>query len=292
MKKSKVWGILGVIGLLIVAAVWWITSDMMGKNDPLDPSDAFVYKNHNRLYWFVLTKQNGKVKGTLHQKQMKEESGKVPFIVENKWPLTAIKTNKGYKFKVYSGQEMKIFVADFSGNDLLVKEQGQKNSKVYKGVNNKKLDGYENALQKQLQAAAGESEQKENERINTFFTELNNIYGFLYTAEDGSDQLFFKVDEALREGEVSGSLQVMDRTKNKGSSYKESQYAINGITDGLMMRLYTTVDGKEVKMNGNFHGDAAEFDLSYWKTNRQLTFHAVTEEAYNRSYQEFKNKQK
>ena len=120
------------------------------------------------------------------------------------------------------------------------------------------------------------SEEIEKARLNNFFTELDRIYGYLYTSEDESIQLFIKIDEALHQGELTGSLLMMVNT----DPYEETSYVLNGITDGLMVQFFTSVDGKETKLEGNFHEDALSFDLSFWTTDIKLPFNAVTEEEF------------
>ena len=87
------------------------------------------------------------------------------------------------------------------------------------------------------------SEEIEKNRLNKFFSELETIYGYFYSADDESLQLFIKIDEALLEGELTGSLFMMADT----GSYEETSYVLNGITDGLMVQFFTIVDEKDTK---------------------------------------------
>ncbi|WP_062109862.1 hypothetical protein [Bacillus niameyensis] len=136
------------------------------------------------------------------------------------------------------------------------------------------------AAQEKAEPPLDRTEELEKARINEFFSELDRIYGFLSTTEDGSLQLFLKIDEALREGELTGSLLVMADTGDESKPYEERTYDIVGITDGKMVEIFTNDEGKQVKMIGNFHGDATEFDVSFWQTDEKLIFRAVTEEEY------------
>ena len=198
---------------------------------------------------------------------------------EKKYPLTGEATEKGYQFRVNNDGEIMTFEARFSGANLLVQKQGEKDNKLYKAVDEEELDKYVKAIQQELQIAIDQSEEKENDRLNKFFSELDSIYGYLYSAEDGSFQLFLKIDEAYHQGELEGSLIMM-----VDNPYEEVWYELNGITDGLMVEFFTTVDGKETKLKGNFHEDATSFDLSFWTTDEKLSFHAVTEKEFKQSY--------
>ncbi|WHY92951.1 hypothetical protein QNK12_05510 [Neobacillus cucumis] len=277
MKKLKYWGAAAVIGLLIGTAFWWATSKVKDLKDPLNKSDAFVYSDNGILHWFELNSRRGKVTGKLHQQRFIEKAGKSPFKEEKIYSLTGETTEKGYKFKVNNGGKITTYEAWFSGPHLSVQRQGEKDIRLYNPVNHKELDGYIKALKDY------HAEENENKRIRNFFSDLRSVYGYLYTAQDNSFQLFVKIDEALLEGELTGFLLIMD---DKG---KESRFVLNGVTDGRLVKFYTTVDGKTTKLEGKFHEGATGFDLSFWKTDQKLSFHAVTKEVFKQSYKEFKN---
>lgn len=277
MKKLKYWGAAAVIGLLIGTAFWWATSKVKDLKDPLNKSDAFVYSDNGILHWFELNSRRGKVTGKLHQQRFIEKAGKSPFKEEKIYSLTGETTEKGYKFKVNNDGKITTYEAWFSGPHLSVQKQGEKDIRLYNPVNHKELDGYIKALKDY------HAEENENKRIRNFFSDLRSVYGYLYTAQDNSFQLFVKIDEALLEGELTGFLLIMD---DKG---KESKFVLNGVTDGRLVKFYTTVDGKTTKLVGNFHEGATGFNLSFWTTDQKLSFHAVTEEEYKQSYKEFKN---
>jgi len=144
-----------------------------------------------------------------------------------------------------------------------------------------------------VNTALDQSEEKENTRLKTFFSELKSVYGYLYSTENGKFQLFIKIDEALLQGELAGSLLIMEvDTEDKNNPYEERRYVLNGITDGHMVKFITTVDGKKATLEGHFIKGATSFDLSFWKTDEKLVFNAVTEEEFKQSYEEFKTKVK
>lgn len=290
MKKLKYWGVTVVIGVLIGVAFWWAISEVKDRKDPLNQSEAFVYSDNGILYWFELTSQKGKVKGTLHQQKIIEEVGKVPFMKEKRSSLTGETTEKGYEFKVNNGGNIITFDAWFSEGNLLVQKQGNKDNKLYKAVDQEELEEYVKAIQQDLQMAIYHSEEKEKNRLRKFFSDLDSVYGYLYSTENGSFQLFIKIDEALLQGELTGSLLMMTDTGSKNNPYEETRYALNGITDGLMVRFFTIVDEKETRLEGNFHTGATGFDLSFWTTDQKLSFQAVTEEEFKQKYEEFKTK--
>lgn len=129
-----------------------------------------------------------------------------------------------------------------------------------------------------------QEEQLEKERIADFFADLKQAYGYLYTDEDNAYQLFMKIDVALLEGEISGVLLVVMDT---GESIT---YDWNGITDGNMIEVFTTVDGESVKLEGDFLGDASSFNLSFWMADEKVLFEAVTEDEYEERYEGYLNR--
>lgn len=277
MKKLKYWGVGAVIMLLIAAAIWWIPSKMNELQDPLNKSDAFVYSNNGIVLWFELASKRGNIEGKLHQQRFIEYPGKAPVLEDKVYPLLGKTTENGYIFDVKQGTETIGFNAWFTGPHLSVQKQGEKDSTPYNPVNWEELDGYVEALKDY------HTEEREKKQRREFFTELRSIYGYLYSDNDGSFRLFIKIDEALLEGEMTGSLLMVD---DKGN---ETSYALNGITDGSKVRFYTTVNGKTTKLEGRFHESATEFDLSFWKTDQKLLFHAVTEDEFIQNYKEMEH---
>jgi hypothetical protein len=286
MKILKYWGLAAIIGLLISLVFWWAIIGVKDRMVPLNKSDAFVYSDNRTLYWFELSSRRGQVEGKLHQQKFIEEVGKTPFMIDEKYLLTGKTTEKGYEFKVNIGGEIMTFDAWFSGPHLLVQKQGEKDYKYYNPVDQEELDEYVKALK------LYDSEQKEKNRLKNFFSNLDSVYGYLYSTEKGPFQLFVKIDEALLEGELTGSLLLMTHTGDKNSTNNETRYVLNGVTDGLMVEFFTTVEGKNTKLEGTFHQGATGFDLSFWTTNQKLSFHAVTEEEFKQNYEEFKTKAK
>ncbi|RDU37329.1 hypothetical protein DRW41_05635 [Neobacillus piezotolerans] len=273
--------------LLIGIAAWWAVSAAGDRKDPLNKADAYAYRENGILYWLNLNSRGGKVKGKQHRMNIIEKIGDPPFLEEKHYSLRGEKTGKGYELTVTGDGKKITYAAWFNGPNLMVQEQGRA-ADIYKAVGQKIIDDYVKDIQQEFETAVYHSEEKENKRLRKFFSDLNHIYGFLYTSENGSYQLFLKIDEALLEGELTGSLLLMADTGTPNNSYEETNYALNGITDGQMLEFYTNVDGKQTKLKGTFHGDAAAFDLSFWLSEDRLPFKAVMEEEYKRSYAEFK----
>ncbi|MBS4196326.1 hypothetical protein [Lederbergia citri] len=282
MNKFTFWGVAVLIGLVIGAGIWFAIK--------VSKSEEFVYSENGKLYWLELKSRTGNVKGIFHQQELIDEIGNVPFIEEKEFSITGETTEKGFKFSVDDGGEIKKFSARFSEKNLVVQEQGESDVKLFQSVTDQSLEQHKKELQQELQIAIYHSEEKLNNFLRTFFSELRSVYGYLYSTENGKYQLFLKIDEALLEGELSGSLLMMVDTGNEKIPYEEDTYELNGITDGHMLKLYTTVDGKKIKLEGNFHEDVSSFDLSFWATNQKLTYHAVTKEEFEKSYDDFKKK--
>ncbi len=286
MKKIKGWAVAILAILLAVTAVWWFSSQT--GNDPFNESGLYVCAEDGLLYWFDLSARKGKVEGTFHKHQIIEEIGEVPFIEEKTYSLSGTAEENNYEFTAVSDDETRNFHVEFSGNDLSVLEHGEDESLLFKGISNNELNEYLSNLDKELEKAIDGMEEKEKEFIRTFFSDLRSIFGFLYTAENGEYQLFIKIDEALLEGELSGSLLVREKTENEQKPFEETVYDINGITDGQMLNLYTNVNGEQKKLEGNIEDINSGFYLTFWESDEKLLFEAVSEEEYENKSEEFK----
>lgn len=278
MKKVKLWGAAIIIGLIIGLAALWTISKFHDLNEPINKYDAFVYSDRGMIYFFELRSKGRTIEGKLHQQRLWETSGNTPFIEENLYALSGQKTEKGYRFKVKKDSGSVEYNAWFSGPHLSVQKEGEKDFTLYNPVDQEELETYIQALRDY------HVEENEKKQRREFFTKLRNVYGYLYSVPDSPFQLFIKIDEALLQGEVSGSLLLMDDEGN------ETKYALNGITDGKILELYTTVNGKETKLKGKFQEGAARFQLSFWMTDQKLTFQAVNEKEYKQKYESFKKK--
>jgi cbb3-type cytochrome oxidase subunit 3 len=128
------------------------------------------------------------------------------------------------------------------------------------------------------------TEEMENKRIRSFFDELNSHYGYVHLAEEQDFQLLLKFSEAYYEGEIAGSILLMENT---GEERKKTSYDWAGITDGNMIKIYLTEDGEQKMVEGKFHGDASSFELSFWLTDQPITFHAATKEEYRQHYEAY-----
>ncbi|WP_071461518.1 hypothetical protein [Bacillus massilinigeriensis] len=280
MNRFKTLALAGVmIMLLISASIWWSNSKSGDPNDPLNMPYAFVYKGGNGdFYWFDITKRSGKVKGKFHQLNVVEEKSS---IKETAYPVTGKKTGKGYEIKIsFKGKKQRSDV-HFSGKNLLVKEKQGKFERLYRAVDKKEFDRVIENFQDEAKRANYNEEQFFNHHLDTFFSELDRTFGYLYARKNESLQLLLKIDEWTREGDVSGSLLVSTRSDNK-KPYEETKYEVVGITDGSILQLYTKVDGKETRLIGHFHGNASKLELSFWKTKHRLIYRAVTEEEFNK----------
>ena len=288
MDRLKWWRVATLMGMLIGVAILWVTFE--DRKDPLNKSDAFVFQDEGELYWFEITSRIGKVEGKLYKKVIIEEIGREPLFEEKDFPITGKTTDRGYEFQVTDHKEIKKFEAWFSGGNLSVQEQGESNIRIYQAVDKEELGAYKFELQQEWENVLYYAEEKEKNRKRKFLSDLKSVYGYLYSSENDRFQVFLKIDEAFEQGEASGTLLVMEDTGNKNNPYDEVRYDLNGITDGLMLEFFTTVDGQGTKLKGNFIEATVGLDLSFWMTDKKLQFKAVTEEQFQQSYEEFKLK--
>lgn len=281
MNKIKKWVISLLASTLIILSLWWAISETKEEK----PAEFFVFHDQGELLWFELTILEDNIEGSLHHQKIIEEPGQVPVLEEKTYPIVGKVHEYGYEIIVNNGEEKTIYNAKKSNGNLFVQLQGNSEGELYKVASEQEIQESINELHEEFDYVMYHAEHKENERIRKFFDELQSAYGFLYTEEDQAFQLFIRIEEALLEGEVSGSLLMVTK---KDDSFAEATYEWNGITDGLMIRMYTTVNGEETKLEGNFYGDGFSFDLSFWGSKNKVFFHAVTEDEYKKHSEEFK----
>lgn len=287
MSKFQNWVLIILAGALIVLLFWWLLSEKQDGKDSED-KEIYLYSEQGELIWLELTNQQDKVKGKLHQKKVMDEIGEVPYMAEEEYTLIGEATEDGYIFEKTKDKESIELKANLTDSDISLEMPGEEGRKLLKPITSEKLTEYEEDIQQDLDYALYHMEKKEKDRIAKFVSEFTSVYGYLYSEEDKPYQLFLRIDEALLQGEVTAELLLMEKTEDENKPYNETRYPTYGITDGLMLELYTDVDGESTVLKGNFHDSAASFDLSFWLADEKLLFRAVTEEEFNQKYEEFK----
>ncbi len=290
VKKRKGWSVIVLFGVFVGVVFFGMIFLIEERKDPLLKSDVFVFHDINILHWFEFTSREGKLSGKLFQQEIIQKQEELPFMEEKEYAVIVETTEKGYLLKAQNGKESKVFDAWISGENLKVQKQRTKEYKVYESMNKKERDDHVKALQHDLEIGLDQTEWLEKKRFAQFVSEVESIYGYLSTADNGSTQLFLTIDEALLQGEVTASLSVITKSKSDKDQYEERKYILYGITDGFMVEFYTTLDGKETKLKGEFYGNASGFDLSFWTTNEKLSFHAVSKEMFRQQYNTYKSK--
>lgn len=280
MGTKKRWQF-AVLAVLLIGIVFWFVFNFTGS------SKTYVFSDEDSLYWFELSSRGDKVDGEFFQWELIQEVGQVPFLEKKEASVTGEKTEEGYTIKVDMDGEKLAFDIKYSGEDLLVSNQAEEGVNLYKPVEKESLTDYQNAINAQYEEAIYHAEYKENQRLRNFFDAFNAAYGYLHIAADGEFLVFLQIDEAHLEGEVMGSLQVIEQTGDTNSPFKETEYPVNGITDGLILRLYTDIDGESMKLEGEFIEPAESFELTFWKSSEKIRFDVVTEEEYKKLSEEF-----
>jgi hypothetical protein len=109
------------------------------------------------------------VEGTFYQQIFTEEIGKVPILEEKKFPLIGETTESGYEFRIKNAEKIMKFDAWFSGEDLLVQRQGEKDNNLFIAMDQKELHKNVKVIQQVLQMAIYHSEENEKNRLRKFF---------------------------------------------------------------------------------------------------------------------------
>ncbi|MGE6630612.1 hypothetical protein [Bacillus sp. NPDC077027] len=288
MNKLKVW-IVAIIVVLLVGAGGWTAYQATAQKNSLNHSHAFAYKTKDHLSWFKVTETKGKVTGHLNEKFVKE-SFLEPELFEDQYDLSGKVIESGYEFQVKQGKENVTYEVRFSGKDLSVKKQGEKKSKIYKAIDQKKLTTYQKAIQDRYDELEYTAEFRQDQYRRNFTEKFNAAYGYIYTAQDGSYQLFLTIDEALREGEWSGSLLVTTVPGVDCKPYKETTYEAFGLANGYTFHMFTDplVKDMQKSIKGTVDAEAKVIEIPFWKKGGMLKLKVVTEKQYKKQVEAFK----
>nr|WP_231730891.1 hypothetical protein [Bacillus sp. AM 13(2015)] len=141
MCKLKIW-VVSILAILILGGVGWTAYQAIAQKNSLNHSYAFAYKTKDRLNWFEISENKGKVTGHLNESYI-EEIWWDPQLYKKQYVITGHSKENGYEFQMKKGKETIIYEVHFSGKNLSVKKQGEKQSTIYKAINQKKLDTYQ-----------------------------------------------------------------------------------------------------------------------------------------------------
>lgn len=179
------------------------------------------------------------------------------------------------------GKETIIYEVHFSGKNLSVKKQGEKQSTIYKAINQKKLGTYQKKIQNRHQNLVDSSETRYYENMRHFRDKVAKVYGFLYTAED--KQLFLQVESMHVENGWDGSFLITTVTEEGCKPYKEMKIEVGGFTDGagFFEMSYDPIieDGVII---GSTDRDAKSVKLPIKKTDGTVELKAFTRKEYKK----------
>ncbi|GLF89465.1 hypothetical protein Saga11_07240 [Bacillus safensis] len=289
MKRSKIW-IVTILAVLAICAVSWIAYQVNAKKSVLNQSYAFVYKTKDHVNWFKVTEKKGKVTGHLNETILEENPKKHfdPNLFINKYKLTGKTIENGYEFQVKQGKEMVTYEVHPAEKDLSVKKQGEKQSITYKAVDQNKLRAVQKDIHDRYDELMDDTENRFYDYVRNFIKKVTGTYGYLYTAEDGSYQLFLKVKRMHIESEWSGSFLMRTVPGDSSETYKETKYEARGISDGMMFDLVTYPGIENDFIVGESDRDATSIKLPFKMAGGTIEFKAVTKEEYQEQTEAFK----
>ncbi|MFE5470329.1 hypothetical protein [Bacillus safensis] len=291
MNRSKIW-IVAILAVLIMGAVSWIAYQANAKKSVLNQSYAFAYKTKNHVNWFKVTERKGKVTGHLNETILEENPKRHfdPNLFINKYKLTGKTIENGYEFQVKQGKETVTYKVHPAEKHLSVKKQGEKQSITYKAVDQNKLRAVQKDIHDRYDELMDDSENRFYDYVRNFIKKVTGTYGYLYTAEDGSYQLFLQVKRMHIESEWSGSFLMRTVPGDSGETYKETKYEARGISDGMMFDLvtYPGIGTENDFIVGETDRDAASIKLPFKMAGGTIEFKAVTKEEYQEQTEAFK----
>lgn len=240
MNRSKIW-IVAILAVIVIVAVSWIAYQANAKKSVLNNSYAFVYKTKDQVNWFKVTERKGKVTGYLNETILEENPKRHfdPNLFINKYKLTGKTVENGYEFQVKQGKETITYKVHLDEKDLSVKKQGEKQSITYKAVDQTKLRAVQKDIHDRYDELMEDSENRFHDYVRNFIKKVTGAYGYLYTAEDGSYQLFLKVKRMYMQSEWAGSFLMRTVPGDGGEPYKETKHTAGGVSDGIMFDLST-----------------------------------------------------
>ncbi|USD82793.1 hypothetical protein M5E02_18930 [Bacillus safensis] len=292
MSKTKIW-IVAVLTVLIIGAVSWSVYQTIGKKSVLNQSYAFAHKTKEGVNWFKITERKGKVTGHLNETIL-EESPEMHFdpnLFKHKYQLTGKTIENGYEFEVKQGKDPVMYEVHVAGKDLSVKKQGENKSITYKAVDQKKLNAYQKAIQDRYDELIDDSETRFYDYLRDYIKKVTGAYGYLYTAEDGSCQLFLQVKHMHIEGEWEGSFLMRTVPGDGSEPYKETKLEAGGVSDGIMFNISSYPEIEETKKGyivGSTNRGAKSIKLPLKMAGGTAEFKPVTKQEYQIKSEAFK----
>ncbi|MDM5165067.1 hypothetical protein INQ56_18765 [Bacillus altitudinis] len=293
MSKSKIW-IMSIVAVLLIGGGGWIAYQAIAKKSGLNHPYAFAYKTHDRVNWFKVTERNGKVTGHLNETILEENPKRHydPNLFINKYQLTGKSIENGYEFYVKQGKETVTYEVHLAEKDLSVKKQGEKHSITYKAVDQKNLRAVQQDIHTRYEKLMDDTENRFHDYVRNFIKKVTGAYGYLYTAEDGSYQLFLKVKRMYMQSEWAGSFLMRKAPGDGGEPYKETKHTAGGVSDGMMFDLSTYPAIEKGFILGETDRDATYIKFPFKMAGGTIEFKAVTKEEYQEQTEAFKKKAK
>ncbi|MBG9911280.1 hypothetical protein ABD83_07395 [Bacillus xiamenensis] len=279
MSKLKMW-VVSILAVLILGGGGWTAYQAIAQKNSLNHAYAYAYKTKDRMNWFELSENKGKVTGHLNEKYV-EEVWWDPKIYRKQYVVSGSSKENGYELRVKQGKETIIYEVQISGEDLSVKKQGDKKSIIYKAINQKKLDSYHKKIQDRYEYLFDTSETRFYDNMRHFKEKVSKVYGFLYTAED--KQLFLQVKSMHIEIGWNGSFLITTVSEEVCKPYKEMKLEVGGFTDGgeFFEMSYDPIIEKGVII-GSTDRDAKSIKLPVKMTDGKVELKAFTRKEYKK----------
>ncbi|MBD3861477.1 hypothetical protein IEE86_17265 [Bacillus sp. 28A-2] len=289
MSKSNIW-IAALLAVLVIGAVGWTAYQAITKKSSLNHSYAFAYKTKDRVSWFKLTEKKGKVTGHLNETILEENPKRHfdPNLLINKYKLTGKAIENGYEFQVKQGKDTVTYEVHLAEKDLSVKKQGEKQSITYNAIDQQKLRAVQQDIHVRYEELMDDTENRFHDYVRNFIKKVTGAYGYLYTAEDGSYQLFLKVKRMYMQSEWAGSFLMRKVPGDGGEPYKETRHTAGGISDGMMFDLSTYPAIEKGFILGETDRDATSIKFPFKMAGGTIEFKAVTKEEYQEQAEAFK----
>lgn len=97
MSKLKMW-VVSILAVLILGGGGWTAYQAIAQKNSLNHAYAFAYKTKDRMSWFEISENKGKVTGHLNEKYI-EEVRWDPQIYKNNLSYLAVQKKMGMNSK-------------------------------------------------------------------------------------------------------------------------------------------------------------------------------------------------
>lgn len=269
--EARKWSVAILLFLIIFFVIWNKNIIWNEKENVINEIPLFVNQTENFIHVIHLDIKKGNVSGIFYEYELIEDE---PNLAEQSADITGDVIEHGYAIEFEKAGQRKKFLATIEDGVLLLMDKEAEKLEQYEPYTEEEFDNLLIDVKASHQAKIEEKETELKNWRNNFFEEFKDVYRY-YTEVETEDIIYtIKIEDALKEGEWWGELQIIDQATEKVII----EYPLNGITDGNMLTFYLEEDEETLKYEGNFTKNVEEFEVED-KDGEKFTFKSIDKEA-------------